>query len=503
MKKSKVIFRKAITVISILALATALAFAMKDWNLRTENILLVYVGAVMLINIETRSILVGTISGFICVMFFNYFFTEPYNTFQISDPNYYVSMVIFMIVTLIVNTLSNRLQNQTILSASGEKREAMLNQINKSLLNAHSFTEISAFMESAFHSYLSREVGILMRIDKRDVLTPPNLDYSLHQEKVVWALTHYCACGSKQLAFGDSPYFYIPFRTKHAHGMEGVVFFRVDASGLSPRDLHFIDAALTSMLIACDRELTAMDKEKAQSQMEKEKFKSSLLRSISHDIKTPLTSISAGSSMLLDASENFSEEERKKILQDIYDESQYMADFVSNLLNMTKIDANRLEVQKHREVVDEILSEVMIHIGRRMGTHQLVIEKKPEVLFVDTDHQLLVQVLVNLIDNAIKHTHADTIIHLDYYVKDNSMFFEVSDNGDGLDESKMDHLFEDFVSVKAGKEDHSRGTGLGLFICNSIVKAHGGKLTALNNESGGATFRFFLPYETRGESDHE
>jgi len=485
-------------VFAILALATGLAFSMQEFDIRSENILLVYVAAVLLINIETRSLLAGLFSAFICVGFFNFFFTDPRYTFIISDPNYFVSMIIFMVVAVVVNTLSSRLHKQMISAEISDKQSTVLNQISKNLLNAHTLEDIILYMQTSLSKHLHKETIIFMGYEKKELIIPEGFDVRSHREMIDWSLHHNCICGTKEPVYSESEYLFIPFFTKPVKGVFGVLMIHMNDALLTARERTFVDAAIATMLMACDREMTTLEKERTTIQIEKEKFKSSLLRSISHDIKSPLTSISAGSSLLLDNYSSFSDTERKDILQDINNESMYMSDFVDNLLNMTKIDANKLVIEKHREIVDDIISEVIKRIEKRLGKHTIKIETAENVMFVDADHRLLVQVLVNLIDNAIKHTKHESIINVKYYYLHNQTCFEVSDNGGGLEESKLAHLFEEFFAEKSGKSDKSRGTGLGLYICKAIVTAHGGNLIARNNDQSGATFIISLPLSEEG-----
>ncbi|OHE40555.1 MAG: hypothetical protein A2Y16_01350 [Tenericutes bacterium GWF2_57_13] len=494
------VLKHAITVLIILTVSTALAFSMREFGIRVENLLLIFIAAVLLINIETRSLPTGIAAGFVCVMIFNYFFVEPYYTFMIADPNYYVSMTIFFIVTLIANTLTSRLQHQMEFSKASERRSVLLNRINGLLLNAHSFLEIADFIQSSFHELLQRDVFVFLQIEQQEFTAPTSFELQSHREAVLWCSMHITQCGAGTPAFSDSKYQYFPIRSKRVAAISGTVGIHVGHDRLEQKDAMFVDTAITSLLVACDREYSSLLKERATLQMEKEKFKSSLLRSISHDIKTPLTSISAGSSLLLESYETIPSDQRVGILTDIYDESVYLADFVNNLLNLTKIEANRLSVAKGHELVEEILNEVYQRVRKRLGAHRLIIENGPDALFVDADRQLLIQVLVNLVDNAVKHTRPDCTIRLGCRQEHALVWFDVEDDGGGIDPAILPDLFNEMASVRDHKADKSRGTGLGLSLCKAVVDAHGGTIAATNNARGGATVAFSIPVLEVGES---
>jgi len=492
----------ALIVLGILSVSIGMAFLMRDFGIRVENILLVFMAAVLLVNVRTKSLVVGICSGIVCVMIFNYFFVEPYYSFQIADPNYLISMAIFLAVTLIANTLTSRLNSQMQFSIASERRSMTLNQINKSLLNARSFQEIADFITASFCELLNREVFVLLQIEHDEYISPSDVVVASHREAVRYCGTNNAQCGAGTSALPDSPNHYFPIRSKRVSTISGIIGITIGVLPLEAKDVLFVDTAITSLVVALDREYSSMLKERATLQVEKEKFKSSLLRSISHDIKTPLTSISAGSSFLLESYETIPADERLGILSDIYDESVYLADFVNNLLNLTKLESNQLAVAKGHELVEEILTEVYQRVKKRLGRHRLTIENGADGLFVDADRQLLIQVLVNLVDNAIKHTRPDCSIRIACRAEQTVIHFDVEDNGGGIDPLALPHLFDEMVAVRGAKADKSRGTGLGLSLCKAVVNAHGGTISAQNNRIGGTTATVSIPFQGAGDS-HE
>jgi two-component system sensor histidine kinase KdpD len=186
---------------------------------------------------------------------------------------------------------------------------------------------------------------------------------------------------------------------------------------------------------------------------------------------------------------------KKNLLLDINNETSRLSDFVENLLNMTRLNANQLVLHLKNELVEDIMTDVYHRVQNRLGLHQLFIEQNEDMDYVYTDAPLLIQVLTNLVDNAIRHTKEDATITMSYSKTTEGIEFKVSDNGGGIVQSDLSKIFTDFVSIETGKGDKTRGFGLGLSICQAIVKAHGGTIRALNNELGGATFLFALPAE--------
>ena len=204
--------------------------------------------------------------------------------------------------------------------------------------------------------------------------------------------------------------------------------------------------------------------------------------------------IKSGSDLILSSYDQIGDEEKKDILKDIYNDACDLNIFIVNLLNMTKLDKNKKLLNRKKEAVDDVLAEVYGKVERTLEDKTLEIKQSPELVFVYTDLTLLVQVFINLIDNAVKHTKANTKITISYEADAKGVNFHIIDNGGGIDPKSIDKIFEDFYSL-ALNQDKKRSTGLGLSICRAIVEAHGGKIGAYNNDLGGATFTFNIPNE--------
>ncbi|MEM5769257.1 MAG: ATP-binding protein, partial [Bacillota bacterium] len=227
--------------------------------------------------------------------------------------------------------------------------------------------------------------------------------------------------------------------------------------------------------------------------MERERLRSTLLRSVAHDLRTPLTALTGASSLLTDKFEQLSLEEQKKLAADISEEMIWLANFVENILNMTRIGEGQLFLHKEDEVVDDVVNEATSHMSRILQNRHLEVSLPNEVISLPMDGKLVVQVLVNLLDNAVKHTPLDSCIDLKVGMLGNDVVFEVCDNGNGIAEDIMDRLFDRFTTQKNNIIDGKRGMGLGLAICKAIVEAHGGAIRAENQPAGGARFVFSLP----------
>lgn len=170
---------------------------------------------------------------------------------------------------------------------------------------------------------------------------------------------------------------------------------------------------------------------------------------------------------------------------------------VENLLNMTRIQEGNFKINKKMEVVDDIIATAVSAITNRKESHELIVDGTREILLFACDAQLIVQVLINLLDNAFKHTPDASKVILKAFTQVNKIVFQVIDNGNGIEQNKLAHIFDNFFTTDSNKGDHKRGIGLGLAICQAIIEAHNGKIIAYNNNLGGATFEIALPREDK------
>lgn len=484
MKKT---YKNLIVFICTIVLTILLTIALGEMKVRDENLFLIFVIAILIILIEVKNIIYGIAASFIFVMFFNFFFTDPVYTFIVDDPNYYVSFIIFILVALIVGSLVVRLQKQNQISSSNEKRVKALYDVTSNFINIRSTDDIYHYFLQHLRKYFTEAFTV---IDAQGNQYGPKVEVTdLISTAVKYAEEHNVICGKGEFKFKELNFKIIPLKSKNV--VFGSLLIEL-VDNLTKDEMEFINNNVIHLIMALERENSNKDKERAKIQVEKEKFKTALLRSLSHDLKTPLTSIESGSNFILDSYDQLDDEEKKQILRDISTESDHLTTFIENLLNMTKLDDSKKILNKDNIIVDDILSDVFSKVRNKLDGKTLKIDQNEKVIMVPCNPQLLIQVLVNLIDNAVKHTKPDTSIELNYYEQDDFIFFEVIDDGGGISEDILPYIFDDFYSMTK-KQDHKRSNGLGLGICKVIVESHGGKIKAFNNKLHGATFRFSIP----------
>ena len=258
--------------------------------------------------------------------------------------------------------------------------------------------------------------------------------------------------------------------------------------------IMFLVALITGSLASRMKEY-ARESAQAAMQIEKEQLRADLLRSISHDLRTPLTSISGNASNLLSNENEFSQETRMQIYGDIYDDSMWLIKLVENLLSVTRIEDGRMDLRMSAELMDEVIAEAMRHTDRNRAGRKIEVSSDEEFILGKMDARLIVQVVINLVDNAVKYTPEGAQIRIHTGKKDGMVVVSVSDTGPGIPDEQKSKVFDMFYTETNRAADGRRSLGLGLGLCRSIIRAHGGEIWVSDNKPQGAVFTFTLPAE--------
>jgi len=261
----------------------------------------------------------------------------------------------------------------------------------------------------------------------------------------------------------------------------------------------FENSILLSILgecaLALESERNAREKEASAILAEQEKLRANLLRTISHDLRTPLTSISGNAGNLLANDEIFDIETRRQIYADIREDSEWLISLVENLLSVSRMGDGKSDIRMSAELVSDVIDEAVRRTEKNANTHKLTVKESDGILLARMDARLIVQVLINLIDNAIKYTPRGSEIEISAVEKDNEIAITVADNGHGIADEIKPRVFDMFYTGAEKIADSRRSLGLGLALCKSIVNAHGGEITVSDNKPHGAVFTFTLPKE--------
>lgn len=494
----KKIAKNSIVLFIILLLCLLLSYAFLEFQVRKENIIMIYLIGVLFVTVETRELAWGILASILSILLFNYCFTEPYYTLLVNDPNYYITFSFFLIVSLVSGTLASKLQRHVDIAKKNELRVSNLYEISSSYLNVSKVESIIRKSLENFAKITKNPVVIYVAKDF-DQLSAPCFDSILCKDitiyeddpAVLWCFKNVCVCGMHQANFQNSKWFYIPIKSQNrVLGVFGI--YSEEMQAVENDDMILIKTVIYQMALSLERETLVQQQEESKLQIEKEKLRNTLLRSVSHDLRTPLTGIAGSSSLILDSYDKLNKENIIDLVTSIKDDALWLNSLVENLLNMTRIQEGKLMIQKESEVVEDLVVELFKRIQPILRNHQFEMHLPEELLLVSGDGKLIIQVLINLISNAIQHNYEDSKIILEVERKNFMIRFAVVDNGGGIKEELIPNLFDNFVTSKSQSGDSYRGIGLGLSICKSIVEAHGGSISAYNNELGGATFEFML-----------
>jgi len=236
--------------------------------------------------------------------------------------------------------------------------------------------------------------------------------------------------------------------------------------------------------------------EKIKAESEKEGMRANLLRAVSHDLRTPLTSVYGASSTIIENYDLLDKKQKVKLLKEIKEDSQWLIRMVENLLSVTRIDGTNVQVKKTETVLEELIDAVLVKFRKRCPEQKVEVQIPEEFISIPMDAMLIEQVLVNMLENSVDHAVGMSELVLRVTTQSNKAIFEIIDDGCGIDPFKLDNIFTGFMESRTGTLDGNRNNmGIGLSVCSSIIKAHGGEIIAENRPEGGAIFRFTLEME--------
>ncbi len=494
-------------VLGILFLTTLLSYAVQSLSVGVNNLSMIYILAVIFISRISKGYFYGVLASLISVFLFDYLFTPPFYTLKTNDPNYYITFLVMLVISLIISGLTTQSKIQTHIVVEREKRLEVLNDINRRLLRTRGLEHIIAvtneYIEQLFHRsvvfYSENDNGRIEAHLGNTVDDDANNLLSSEEQAVAnWVFLNNKVAGSGTDTLAGSDGFYMPITSEGTVlGVLGIVCKNKPFN----QDIRLTLQIITTLVaMAMDRQKVSDEQHKTMVENEREKIRSNLLRSISHDIRTPLTGILGASSALLDNENELDMPTKRELIGSIKNEAQWLIRLVENLLSLTGIQDGSVTVKKTDEVIDEVVSGAISRVKKSFPNRKFSIRLPDKVLFVPMDSTLIMQVIINLLENAIKHSPEDTTIEVNVKEVGKNVLVEVVDQGEGISDEVFPYLFEPYNPRSKKSPDASRGMGIGLSICMTIVQAHGGTMRAYNLNESGAVFQFSLSLQ--GEDDN-
>lgn len=490
---------------ALTAAASGIGWIFYAAGLRDADIITVYILGILITAIWTKGRFLSALSAMLNVIVFNFLFTEPRFTLFAYDAGYPVTFLIMLISGLITSSLAMRIKTQARQSARKAYRTEALLETSRLLQKAENEEEILSFTAKQLIKLLERPV--IFYLAQEDGLTgqvkpympsgasgplPEKYISETERQTALWVWANNKHAGAFTDTLPRSKCLYLAVRGRS--GPLSVAAF--PAEGYGPFEAYersLMVAILDECGMALEKDRLMRLKQQAEMAVKQESLRANLLRAISHDLRTPLTSITGSAGILLETGDSMGPETRKRLYLDIYDDSRWLISLVENLLSVTRLENGSVNMNIQPELLEDVLNEALSHLDRRSCEHEISLSLKNDLLMAYMDSTLMTQVIINIVNNAIKYTPAGSHIKISGFEKDGQVIVEISDDGPGIPMGSREKIFDMFYTAGAkASADGRRGLGLGLALCRSIISAHGGTISVRDNVPHGAVFSFNL-----------
>lgn len=492
--------KECFLTVLIFVICTFIGLVFQKFHFSEANVVTIYILGVLLTSILTDGYLCSVAGSVMSVFLFCFFLTEPRMSFQTYAVGYPVTFVIMLISSVLTGTLAAKLKTHARLSAQLAFRTQILFGTDRLLQKARSqkeileitCTQLARLFDRSIVAYAAvngrlAEGHLFSEKEKAEDQSYLTLD---EQQIARWVYTNKKRAGATTHYYKNSKCLYLAIRI--GEQVYGVVGVPAQKDVLDSFEYSILLSVLNECALAMDNARNAEEKEKNAVIAKNEQLRADLLRAISHDLRTPLCSISGNADMLLSNGKYLDEGTRRQIYTDIYDDAEWLTGVVENLLSITRLNDGRLKFKFTDQLMDEVIAEALRHISRKHDDYKIITECE-DLLLTRMDVRLIIQVLVNLVDNAIKYTPSGSTITIRALKKNEKAWISVEDNGPGISDEIKPHIFEMFFTGGNNIADSQRSLGLGLALCQSIVEAHGGKMELEDNDPHGCIFSFALP----------
>ncbi len=490
--------------IGLVALATLLGLPVRSL-LHPTNLVMLYMAAVVI-----AAFFLGRgpamLASFLSVFAFDYFFVDPRLSFSVADTEYLVTFTALLVVGLVVSGLAARVREQVKALKDREAQVEALNALSRDLTAALNLDDIVQAVVRHVSQTLGREVVVLVVQDhtlEQRAQTPGfTLDNS-ELAKARWALEHGLASGLGTDTFPEGEVRYVPLKT--TRGVVGILGVRpyTRRRFLTPSQRQQLEGFANLSAMAIERARLADEANRAQVLGEAERLQTALLNSISHDLRTPLVSIQGVLDSLLEVEmggENAVQLDRAArldMLDNAREETARLNRLVENLLDMTRLEAGALKLRLEPGDLQDVIGSALARLNDAFGSRPVKVNLAEGLPLIPMDFVLMEQVLVNLLDNAIKYSPPAAPIEIGVACENDKVLIRIADRGPGIPPQELEKIFDKFHRVKAAGQ--AKGTGLGLSICKGIVEAHGGRIWAENRPGGGSLFTVALALNPQAE----
>lgn len=485
--------------VSILFITTLIGFLFESMGFTKENIITIYILSVLIISIITTNKSFSLISSIIGVVVFNFFFTDPKYTLFVYEQGYPVTFLVMFLASFMTGSLASRLKSIAKQSSMRAYRTKVLLDTDQAFTKTQNKEETIDVLGKQLVKLLQKDI-VVYNVEEKLIVNPYfytvtgiHASDSFEKEIADWVCehNHHAGYGTERFSAADSVYFSIRNQNK----VYGVVGILIKDDPLESFEMDLLVAILQECALTMDNFSIQKEKEEAAILAQKEKVRANLLRGISHDLRTPLTTISGNANILMSNGDYLTDKTKNELYKSIFEDSIWLTNVVENLLSVSRMEEGRINVCFKPELVEELIEESVRHLSQYKENKNITIEVEDPCLLIKADARLILQLINNLLDNAIKYAGKEAKIRIRAFPKDEYAYIEVQDDGPGIHPEDMEHIFETFYTSQNKIVDSKRSLGLGLSLCKNIVDMHDGSIEVHNVEPHGACFSVKLPVE--------
>ncbi len=479
----------------MVAVSGALAALFAHFHLAESNLVMVFLAAVAYVAFRYGrgpAILASVAS----VLVFDFFFVPPFHTFAVADTEYVLTFAVMLAIGLVISTLTARLKRQVESSRLRERRTSALYHLGRQLSSLSGWVFLVSAAGKQISDLCDAEVAIYLNRpqDTPELAFGEVTSVAKHPvSRLVaqWVIEHDQIAGAGTETLPNAVALFLPLTASQQTVGAIAVRGAEPAQLLAPEPRQLLEACASQLALALERDQMALAAAEAKIQAQAEQVRSSLLSSVSHDLKTPLATIAGATSSLLETPPS-DESTRRELLESVYWEANRLGRLLENILQMSRLESGASAPSKQWHVLEEIIGSAL-HRTRQAIEHLTVQVRLPDDLpLIHVDALLLEQVFVNLLENAARYTPQGTTVLMTAAAEDTWVIITVADDGPGIVPGTEDRIFEKFYRASP-MVDAGRGSGLGLAICRAVLTAHGGRITASNRPRGGAEFVLRVP----------
>lgn len=474
--------------VGVVSVSTGVAWLLSS-SLDPTNIAMIFMAAVVMVSLTLGrgpSIFATVLS----ILIFDVGFVPPFGRLTVSDSQYLVTFCVMLATGLLVSQLAERVRRQTVAAREREQRTAALYTLSRELADLPTSEGIVASAQRVLKDVIGADVVLRTA---REIWQTPNLEDA---GVIRWVLEHRQPAGAGTSTLPGTGTLYVPLIV--ADRCLGCLGLKSEADNPERRDIELLSSSKKELLEACAAQIAAaLDRcelakvaEDVRVQAETERLRNSLLSAVSHDLRTPLATLTGAASTLAEQGDLLSSASRKELAESMVDESDRLHRLVTNLLEMTRLEAGAIQLNRELQPIDEVIGVALARLHRQLRNHPVHVQIASDLPPVLIDELLMQQVLLNLLENAAKFSEHGTPIELTVQKVDENLVVEVLDRGPGILPGSEQQIFSKFVR---GTNTRASGSGIGLAICRAIVELHGGMIQANNRNGGGSVFRFTVP----------